>query len=112
MKFCKECESLLFPKEIDKELKYVCNVCGGVEDFTDYIIDTTVYKEQEKSRTDTNKNIIYDRTIPHTTKKKCPNETCETNKDTSKRDVVMVSDKYTQKLYYTCTVCCTEWSYG
>ena len=50
MKFCKECESLLFPKEIDKELKYVCNVCGGVEDFTDYIIDTTVYKEQEKSR--------------------------------------------------------------
>ena len=112
MKFCSQCDSLLYAKEVDKELKYICNVCGNVEDFIDFIIESTVYKESEQTKTENNQYIIYDRTIPHTTKKKCPNQDCITNKDIGLRDVVMLSDKYTQKLYYTCTVCNTEWSYS
>lgn len=45
-------------------------------------------------------------------KKKCPNNKCESHKDSNLNEVVLLSDKYTQKLYYTCCICNTEWTYS
>ena len=112
MNFCKQCNSLLQSKEIEDDLKYVCSVCGEIEDCDDDIIDSTIYKEKEMDRGDNNKYIIYDNTLARTMKKKCPNEKCKSNFNTDLRDVVMLTDKYTQKLYYTCAICSTEWSYS
>ena len=50
MNFCKQCNSLLQPKEIDEDLKYVCSVCGETEECNDVIIDSLVYKEKEMDR--------------------------------------------------------------
>ena len=112
MNFCKQCNSLLQPKEIEEDLKYVCSVCGEIEDCNDVIIDSLVYKEKEMDRGDNNKYVIYDNTLARTKKKKCQNDKCESNSKIDLRDVVMLTDKYTQKLYYTCAVCNTEWSYS
>jgi len=103
MNFCKQCSSLLQPKEIEEDLKYVCSVCSEIEECNDVIIDSLVYKEKEMDRGDNNKR---------TKKKKCPNDKCESNSKIELRDVVMLTDKYTQKLYYTCATCNTEWSYS
>jgi DNA-directed RNA polymerase subunit M/transcription elongation factor TFIIS len=112
MNFCKQCNSYLIAKEIDEVLKYECSVCGEIEDCNNDIIDSKIYKEKELIRGDNNKYIIYDNTLPRTKKKKCPNDTCESTTNTDIRDVIMLTDKYTQKLYYTCCVCNTEWSYS
>ncbi len=112
MNFCKQCNSLLQSKEIDNDLKYVCSVCNEIEDCNNQIINSTIYKKKEMDRGDNNKYIIYDNTLARTKKKSCPNESCISNKNIKLRDVVMLTDKYTQKLYYTCVNCGTEWSYS
>ena len=112
MKFCNECNSLFYSKEIDNKIKYVCKICGNIVDCDDIIIDSNIYKEKELNRGDKNEYTIYDTTLPRTVKKKCPNKTCISHKDISLNEIVLLSDKYTQKLYYTCCNCNTEWTYS
>lgn len=112
MKFCTECNSIYTTTEVENKIKYICKVCGHIEDCTNLVIDTTYYKEREVNRGEKNEYTIYDVTLPRTNKKPCPNKDCKSNVDKDLREVVMLSDKYTQKLYYTCCVCNTEWTYS
>ena len=112
MKFCNECNSLFYPKEVDGNIKYICKMCGNTEKCTDSIIDVNIYKEKELNSGDNNEYIIHDVTLPRTKKKKCPNKKCKSHIQLDLNEIVMLSDKYTQKLYYTCVVCNTEWTYS
>ena len=42
------------------KIKYICKVCGHIEDCTNLVIDTTFYKEQEVNRGEKNEYTIYE----------------------------------------------------
>ncbi len=47
MKFCKECESMLYPSEEDYKLLEICKKCGYNQDCNDTIINSKNYKKKK-----------------------------------------------------------------
>ena len=57
------------------------------------------------------KNMVHDKTLPHTRDYVCKNKDCSSHKDSSKRDAVWfrpVANSYST--YYGCTACETVWN--
>jgi DNA-directed RNA polymerase subunit M/transcription elongation factor TFIIS len=111
MNFCDKCHNLLYPYEENNELFLRCS-CGFKKKHTDKVVFSISYKKNNDVKdTTSNKYIIYDNTLPRTTKKKCPNDDCESNRDETKREVVFYPTKKTMELVYVCCSCNTEWKY-
>ena len=57
------------------------------------------------------KNMIHDKTLPHTRDYVCKNKDCSSHKDPSKRDAVWFRPIATSySTYYGCTACSTVWN--
>ena len=57
------------------------------------------------------KNMIHDKTLPHTRDYVCKNKDCSSHKDPSKRDAVWFRPIATSySTYYGCTACATIWN--
>ena len=57
------------------------------------------------------KNMIHDKTLPHTRDYVCKNKECVSHKDHSKRDAVWFRPIATSySTYYGCTACSTVWN--
>jgi DNA-directed RNA polymerase subunit M/transcription elongation factor TFIIS len=113
MAFCKECDSILYPSELEGKLWNKCSDCGYKEEYTETIIDKKNYKQdKEKDKTEISKYIIYDSTIPRTIHKDCPFKDCISHKDPSKKEYIFIQDPITIKLTYICVNCNTKWNYS
>jgi len=112
MKFCKECDNLLYPVEIENQLYLRCDECGYKEENTQTIIEKKNYKKKEMIALDNNNFTIYDNTLPNTIHKKCPNKNCISNKEPELQNAKIIQDPVTIKLTYKCVNCNTEWSYS
>jgi DNA-directed RNA polymerase subunit M/transcription elongation factor TFIIS len=111
MKFCKECNNKLYPIEEEDKLMNICTDCGFKEEYTDNIIETRVYKSSQVTNTERNKYLIYDKTLPYTVHKICPNQDCDTKKNPELQEAIFITDKVTLKVSFICTSCNTEWKY-
>ena len=113
MKFCSECESMLYAKEGEEGGLYgECNNCGNVEPLKDSIIQENIYKTSGFQDFASKSNMVYDPSLPHTITKQCPNENCPSRKDNKLQEAVVVTNPKTIKLTYICTICKTEWKYA
>ena len=112
IKFCKVCESMLHPLEDDDKLYLKCNDCGYKEENKDLVIFSKSYSDTgQQTENISNRYIVYDNTIPRTSKKLCPNDLCPSRTDKSKQEAVFYPTKVTMEIIYVCTACNTEWKY-
>lgn len=116
MKWCPECDNYLYHNlggENNNSLFRRCMNCGYTEEDEDggLVVETRVQERaSEGYKILLNEFTAKDPTLPHVKNVKCPNEACESNKDTSKRDVIYIKyDAVNLKYIYICTVCDTRW---
>lgn len=110
MDFCPNCQSGLFPTEIEEELYLVCRICEHKEKNTKTVVKRKVYRANDVQDYGSNRYLRYDPTYPHTRRVKCPNDECPsvTDKDVPS-DAIYFNDARNLKVIYICTVCNTEW---
>jgi len=106
--FCPECNSLLYFKEDNNDLKIYCKQCGYETVSNDTVIDSTEYKKNIDVNT-YNSNAIYDNRLARTTQIPCVSNNCPNPKDKGNPVVVLIKNKGDLRSKYMCTVCKTEW---
>jgi len=109
MKFCPECDSILYYIEENGKLHEKCKICGYNGICDDHVIETTIYKSSNFQTSDTINYSRYDVTLPRTIHKQCPNEQCPSRKNNDLQEAVFYPDPITMKLVYMCIVCNTKW---
>jgi len=112
MKFCPECESMLYYSEENGDLYEKCKDCGYKMICNNHVIESSIYKIKVLQNTELKNNVIYDNALPRTIHKKCPNDDCESRKNTKLQEAVYYPDQITLKLIYFCTTCNTQWQYS
>ena len=101
MKFCNQCNNILYIKEIDNKLINQCKTCGNTEETDQYIIYEKKYSI--KKIVDINvKDIIHDPSYPRTIHKVCPNEKCPSVENKSLQESIFIENINTLKLTYIC----------
>lgn len=97
----------------ENELLYYCRNCNINEsyDTTDLCVSKINFKRSEQNyQNSVNEYTKLDPTLPRTNSIKCPNLECESNNDTSKREIVMIRyDDVQLKYVYLCSSCDTTW---
>ena len=78
--FCPMCENLFYHKEIDKKLHLVCKNCGYKKQTNSTLVNRKVYRKENKTTIVNKLYLKYDVGYPRTTKKKCPNKKCPSDK--------------------------------
>ena len=112
MKFCPECESMLYYREENNQLNDVCNDCGYSQVCENHVIESSIYNIKKLQNVDTKNYVRYDNSLPRTVHKKCANNDCESRKNNNIQEAVYYPDQHTLKLIYVCTVCNTQWQYS
>jgi DNA-directed RNA polymerase subunit M/transcription elongation factor TFIIS len=112
MKFCPECDSMLYHIESNGELIEKCKECDYSSPCYDRIIETNVYKNTTLQSADSKRYIRYDPALPRTIHKECPNEDCPSRNNKLLQEAVFYPDRLTMKLIYICVICNTEWKYS
>jgi DNA-directed RNA polymerase subunit M/transcription elongation factor TFIIS len=124
MRFCPVCNYYLFISTSATDANKLilqCRNCGFNESMEPKSADDALILETTFQAAGTtsglgasgvtvNSYTLSDPTLPHTTSLKCPNGTCNSNADASKRDVIYLkTDAAALKFQYICTVCQTQW---
>ena len=122
MKFCKECNNMLYigiDADDSNKLTYYCRNCGTVDNTIategHCILNTQLKKGEQKFYHIINQYTKMDPTLPRLTNIKCPNESCVTNASASsdKKDkteiIYMRYDDNNLKYVYICSDCDTIW---
>ena len=122
MKFCEECENMLYIrllKEDSDKLIYYCRNCGTIDDEISKenlcILNTDIKSKEKAYLQDINEFTKLDPTLPRTKNIKCPNQSCIVNQqsdDTNKitNDVIYLRyDDVNLNYVYICTHCDTIW---
>ena len=95
-----------------------CRHCGFTEPMNPktseeaLILETTfsTTKSQKQTTSSLNEYTKLDPTLPHLKTIACPEPTCASQADPSKRDILyMRTDQKNLKFQYSCTVCNTQW---
>ncbi len=113
MSWCPKCENYLFVDSKGTELRRLCRTCGyTTTDKNDGPVMETIVQERssEGYKILLNEFTRQDPTLPHVKTLPCPNETCVTNREPAKRDVIIIKyDNQNMKFIYICDVCGTQW---
>lgn len=124
MKFCKDCENMLYIRllsEDSNKLIYYCRNCGNAYDEIDKdnvcVLNSNVNTQDKAYLQDINEYTKLDPTLPRTQNIKCPNQSCPSNhthddasKLTNKNEVIYLRyDDINLKYVYICTQCDTTW---
>lgn len=109
MRFCPNCDFKYYQKEEEEGLYWFCQSCGTKEPCVEKVIMTKRYVESKIDNIDVT-DIIYDPSYPRSKKFKCPNKTCISNKDKSKRECIFLTGNNMKKIY-VCVSCRTQWGY-
>jgi DNA-directed RNA polymerase subunit M/transcription elongation factor TFIIS len=114
MHFCPICNNMYYHQVEDNSLKFSCKNCGNVQDnLTNFTISKIQIKKNNKQFNNTiiNPYTKYDPSLDRRTDILCPNESCESNTNKSKREVVYIRyDDINMKYAFTCCVCDTIWN--
>lgn len=110
MKFCPECNNLLYIVEEDA-LYHKCKNCGYQNEFKESIILTRSYKKGEYKNSGVEQNLVHDPSYAHTIYQSCPNEECPSKKDVSLQDAIILSEGSHLEATYICTACLYKWMY-
>lgn len=111
MKFCPECNNLLYYLESNDTIYLECNNCGHKEENDKNVLLTKLYKSDAEFSMSSNINYKYDPTLPRTIHRPCPNKDCKSKKDKSLQEAVYLTDKVTLQQLFICCECNTEWKY-
>lgn len=123
MRFCPICSNFLYMTQsmedaAEKNLHLLCRHCGFYEEMQpksseDALILMTVLNtanNQKQTVSALNDYTKLDPTLPHLNTIPCPNASCPTQADPSKRDILYIkTDAKNLKYQYSCTVCDTQW---
>jgi len=123
MRFCQVCNYYLYlaASGDGNSLVLQCRHCGYSEAMEptkaeDALVLETTFKATGTSAglgasgVTVNSYTRHDPTLPHTDTLECPNSTCASNKDISKRDVIYIkTDSAALKFQYICTQCDKQW---
>ena len=110
MKFCPECNNLLYIVEEDA-LYHNCRNCGYKSEFKESVILTRSYKKGEYKSSGVDQYLVHDPSYAHTTYQPCPNDTCPSKEDKSLQDAIILSEGSHLEATYICTVCLYKWMY-
>lgn len=126
MKFCKKCGNMYYTKllsEEDDKLIYYCRKCGDKDDNFGEDSKSLCVSKTHISGGKAFSNIIneytkLDPTLPRIKNIKCPNASCESNKESkegdesknSKHEIIYLRyDDVGMKYIYLCTSCDHSW---
>ena len=124
MRFCPTCSYFLYlsPNPTDSSaLILQCRHCGYNESMlpgssNDALILETTFKSSGLSAglgasgVTVNSYTLSDPTLPHTKSLRCANDSCGSNADADKRDIIYIkTDSSGLKFQYICTVCQYQW---
>jgi DNA-directed RNA polymerase subunit M/transcription elongation factor TFIIS len=122
MKFCKECDNMLYIrllKEDSNKLIYYCRNCGNSYDEINEnnvcVLNTDIASKEKAYLQDINEYTKLDPTLPRTLNIKCPNQSCPSNEksdlgEQSKNEVIYLRyDDVNLNYVYICTQCDTVW---
>ena len=117
MHFCENCDNMYYLKITEEggdSLIYYCRNCGHENNILTQdnicVLDTTIKQMKGRYSQVINSYTKYDPTLPRISSIKCPNQSCESNKDGSKREVIYIRyDDTNMKYIYMCTACDTIW---
>jgi DNA-directed RNA polymerase subunit M/transcription elongation factor TFIIS len=117
MHFCENCDNMYYLKIADdneNNLIYYCRNCGNEDTkLTSSIIcvsKTQIKRSEQKYSHIINEYTKMDPTLPRINTIRCPNQTCQSNKDEIKREVIYIRyDDINMKYIYLCAVCDTMW---
>ena len=111
MKFCKECNNMLYSiEEREKKAFLKCRSCAYEEEVTKE--NRVVYEHDLQQNTSIqhsiNPYLKYDPTLPRFTNMVCPNDTCSTHNKES--NIVGIKlDPINVAWMYQCAACGTTW---
>jgi DNA-directed RNA polymerase subunit M/transcription elongation factor TFIIS len=118
--FCPKCKSILKPKEVvntegrkTKKLHLVCEDCGYNKEASHF--STTHYSTRMKTDGSLHmdpariQDLIYDKTLPHTSCVPCTNNECPSKKSKQNPEVVLLKFENHLELGYLCSVCKYIW---
>jgi len=112
MKFCEQCNNILYFIEESNKLYMICKTCGSKEESFEQLIEKTVYKNVNQLNTENINYYRYDPTLSRTKQKICPNIDCISHKDKTLQEVVFYNEPISMILIYICINCNTEWKYS
>jgi DNA-directed RNA polymerase subunit M/transcription elongation factor TFIIS len=125
MRFCPKCSYFLYLDAPDgkSQVNYQCRNCGYVEPLNPKTTEEALILETSfrtgsaaagaASGITINAYTLMDPTLPHIKSLRCPNATCPSRSDESKRDVIYIkTDPTNLKFQYICTVegCHQQWT--
>ena len=117
MHFCENCDNMYYLKITETDgnnLIYYCRNCGNEDTNLTKdnicVLDTTTKQSKNKYSQVINQYTKYDPTLPRISSIRCPNQSCESNEDPSKREVIYIRyDDVDMKYIYMCASCDTIW---
>lgn len=117
MRFCEKCENMYYisiDKEDTNKLTYYCRNCGHIDDLIATeglcVLQTNFKQNEQKYHHMINPYTKLDPTLPRIYTMKCPNESCKTNKEDIKSEVIYIRyDDDQLKYIYMCVECDTTW---
>lgn len=100
------------PDEINKpnNVLFVCNNCGYTEPVKPgtMIFNKSSADISQNYTTSDYKNMLYSNILPFTRNYTCPNDKCDSHKDSMKREATFFRLNNTFKVKYICRACETE----
>jgi DNA-directed RNA polymerase subunit M/transcription elongation factor TFIIS len=114
MEFCNHCQNMLYIKDDDNHsVKLYCKNCTFekplAEDEKSKLVLQNFYKSDINIHNVFNKNIEYDKTIPHIDNISCPNKDCTKPKNQTNDIMFMNTDSINLKYVYYCVYCKHFW---
>ena len=123
MHFCPKCSYYLYldAQEGSTAVQHKCKNCGysealKAETNQEVLILETNFRSGSSaggaaSGITVNSYTLRDPTLPHVKTLRCPNTSCPSQTDESKRDVIYIkTDPTNLKFQYICTTCQTQWT--
>ncbi len=120
MHFCNKCDNMYYIKLENEDcdnIVYYCRNCGNstdsLLDLGKCVLKESINKNENKLNITVNKYTKLDNSLPRINYIKCPNEVCESNKesfDINKREIISIRYDHTDMKYlYLCSHCDYTW---
>lgn len=117
MKFCEKCDNMYYlsiDKDDPNKLTHYCRHCGNIDQQTKTeglcVLETNFKQSEQKYQHMINPYTKLDPTLPRIYTMKCPNESCVTNHEGKKTEVLYIRyDDDQLKYLYMCVECDTTW---